>query len=684
MSLRLLLSAAIAAVAAAVPAVRADQISEKIDALIEEGYKAHKITANAPTTDETFLRRAYLDIIGRIPSQEEARGFLDSAEAGKRAKLIDQLLDSEGYVSHWYNWWADILRVQSGMQGEAGQAYAAWIKDSLRNNKPYDQFVRELVTAEGYVWDNGAVGYYLRDAGMPLDNMSNTTQIFLGTRLACAQCHNHPFDIWTQKDYYEMAAFTYNVDTSAIASEALNKDIKAAYERIDKERGGKGRLKQSMRRIVDGILDPLKGGVGENPGMQLKLPADYKYDDAAPGSPVEGHTIFGKKVTSKREAREEYARWMTSPENPRFTIVIANRLWKRVMGMGLIEPMDDFKDDTAASNQPLMKYLTQQVSYGHYDLKKILRALYNTKTYQRQTTVGEVPEDKPYYFPGPVLRRMTAEQIWDSVTTLVIPQPDLRQRGAAYKAALEAMRKEAGMLEKAQPSDIVNVAEKYAKQDFDLEMKGNVAREKLNKAREAADAKATQTAQKELNEVNSARDNLGMAARNELLKTAAEKSKGQFVTSIVRPGMAKKEGKPEPSVDPQTYRQWEGYGDEFFRASELPSPAPGGHFLREFGQSNREIIENSTREATVSQALNLMNGPLFEKITMENAQIMQRFSGASNDEGRMNALYLTLFSRKPTDLEKAIVLETVAEKGKDGWKDVIWALLNTREFVFIQ
>ena len=697
MSLRLLVPAAVVTIlASAVPALRADQVSEKIDALIEEGYKAHKITPNAPTTDETFVRRAYLDIIGRIPSQEEARAFLDSPEAGKRSKLVDQLLDSEGYVSNWYNWWADILRVQSGMQGEAGQAYAAWIKDSLRNNKPYDQFVRELITAEGYVWDNGAVGYYLRDAGMPLDNMSNTTQIFLGTRLACAQCHNHPFDIWTQKDYYQMAAYTYSVDTSAVASKGLEKDIKAVYEGIESEGGrresaSKMRRKNSMRRIVDGILDPLKNGVrdlnsdsDDKNDTYLKLPMDYKYADDSPGAAVKPHTIFGKEVTSKRQAREEYAKWMTSPENPRFTTVMVNRLWKKVMGMGLIEPLDDLKDDTAASNPALMKYLTQQFIYAHYDVKKMLRSVYNTKTYQRQVTGGDVPEDKPYYFPGPVLRRMSAEQIWDSICTLVIPQPDLRLRGAGYKASLEAMRKEAETLEKLHSSDIVSVARKYADQDFDLEMKGNAARTKLNKARETNDAKAVQAAQKELNEANNSRDNLATAARNELLKMSAEKSKGAFVSAIVRPGMTKKEGKSEPAMDPQTYRQWDGYGDEFYRASELPSPAPGGHFLREFGQSNREIIDSSVREATVSQALNLMNGPLFDKLMMEKTQLMQRFQGASNDEGRMIAIYYSLFSRKPTDTEKAIVLETVAGKGKDGWRDVIWALINTREFVFVQ
>lgn len=693
MNIRLLLPTSVALLSSAVPAVRADQISARIDSLIEEGYKANKIKPNEPAGDETFLRRIYLDVVGRIPSQQEAREFLESTEAGKRAKLIDKLLESEGFVSHTYNWWADILRVQSNMGGnnnnQAGQAYAAWVKDAVRNNMPYDQFVSKLVTAEGYVWSNGAVGYYLRDAGMPLDNMSNTVQIFLGTRLACAQCHNHPFDVWTQKDYYEMAAFTHNVDTAAIANAALEKDMKAAYEKIEKDKSSKtARMKPAMKRIVDGILEPLKNGVGENGTKELKLPSDYKYDDAKPGEPVKAHTIFGKKVSSKKEGREEYARWMTSPENPRFTMVMANRLWQRVMGRGLIEPMDDFKDDTEASNVALMRYLTQQFSRGKYDVKNMLRSMYNTKTYQRQTTTGDVPGDKPYHFPGPVLRRMTAEQIWDSICTLVIPNPDIRLRGQGYTVAMESRRKEAEMIEKAQPSDIVAVAEKFAGQDYELELKAGAAREKLTRARQAKDAGAIQAAQKELNDANNARDGIADLARNELLKLTATKSKGQFVATLRPPGsnmMDDKNKKLEPVADSQTASQWNGYGDEYYRASELPSPAPAGHFLREFGQSNRESIENSSQEATVSQALSLMNGPLFDKLTMENTQLMQRFHGASTDEGRANAIFLSLFSRKPTDEERTLCRLTVEDKGKaDGWKHIIWALLNTREFVFVQ
>jgi hypothetical protein len=660
---------------------RADQVSEKIDELIEAGYKAKKVQPNAPASDEVFMRRVYLDVAGRIPSMEEARTFLESKEAGKRAKLIDQLLESEGYVSHWYNWWADILRVQTGMGGEAGVAYAEWVKDALRKNMPYDQFVKSLITAEGFVWDNGAVGYYLRDAGMPLDNMSNTAQIFLGTRLVCAQCHNHPFDRWTQKDYYQMAAYTYNVSTELNPMDFVRGlDEKALASKT--KRSGE-RQRQAMRRIIDGMLEPLKNGVGENEGAKLNLPGDYKYEDGKPNEPVVAKTIFGEKVSSRREARQHYADWLASSENPRFTTVAANRLWKRVMGMGLIEPVDDFKDGTEASNPVLMKYLTGQLVNSRYDVKKMLRSLYNTKTYQRETTRGDVPEDQPYYFQGPVLRRMSAEQIWDSLCTVVIPDPDGRKRGNGYKARLEQMRQEADQLKSATKDDIIAVAKKFADLDAEAELKAMVARDKLNKAREASDAKGTADAQKELNALNAERDGFQASARSELMKLAADRNRGGFTAALSRPGMMK--DKPEMvTKTPNDPGQWQAYGEEFFRASELPSPAPGGHFLREFGQSNREVIENASGEASVSQALNLMNGPVFETIMGENSQLMQRFRGASTDDGRMNAIFLTLYGRTPSHTEKAIVAETVAEKGKDGWKNVIWALLNSREFVFIQ
>ena len=667
------------------PSLRADAVSEKIDRYLEDGYQKNKITPNAPASDDTMVRRLYLDIIGRIPTQEEVRAFTGTADPAKRSKLIDTLLSSDGYASHWYNWWSDILRVQTGGRDDSGTAYAEWIKKALKSNKPYDQFVNEMITAKGFVWDNGAVGYYVRDAGMPLDNMSNTAQIFLGTRLVCAQCHNHPFDKWTQKDYYQMAAYTFGVDTEinprSIYRRLAEKEMKAG-KRLD---AGEQR---SMNRLIEEILEPLKYGVSET-GRAIKLPDDYKYDDAKPGEYVKARTIFGDKASAPRDPRGHYAAWLTSPENPRFTMVIANRLWKRTMGMGLIEPVDDFKDESSASNPALMKFLADQMVSFKFDTKRLLKTIYNTRTYQREATRTEVAEDEPYYFQGPLLRRMTAEQIWDSLCALTIPNPDQRTRGEGYRNRLAGMKDEADQLKACAPEDIVSIARKYAEMDSELDRKIRIARTRLTNAREEGESPDTKAAQKTLNELNDERDKLALKARAELLAAQAAKSKTSFVSSLkpaatVKPVMMDDKMKPAEAITPAQPDQWNGYGDEFFRASELSSPAPRGHFLREFGQSNREVIENSSHEASVSQALNLMNSPLFSIVTMENTTLMQRFRGAKDDEGRSNALWQSIFGRKPTEAERAIVQETIAAKKQEGWKDIIWALLNSREFVFIQ
>ena len=218
-------------------AVNARESAAQIDALLAQDWKQHQLTPNPPASDETFVRRIHLDIVGRIPTLQEAQEFLESREPDKRTALIDRLLGSEGHAQHMFHFWADILRVQSranGAQGEmTSKPYVEHVKKRIRENQPYDQFVRELLTAQGKVWDNPAIGYYMRDLGMPLDNLANTTRIFLGTRIECAQCHNHPFDKWTQMQFYQMAAFTYPLETNftGIAAQNASLDLKRAADK---------------------------------------------------------------------------------------------------------------------------------------------------------------------------------------------------------------------------------------------------------------------------------------------------------------------------------------------------------------------------------------------------------------------------------------------------------------------
>ncbi|MEM9016781.1 MAG: DUF1549 domain-containing protein, partial [Verrucomicrobiota bacterium] len=210
--------------------------AKAVDKLVEAGLARNELKPNGGIDDATFVRRVYLDIAGRIPTIEESENFHGSTYERKREQLITDLLESDGHVSHAYNFWADVLRLNSRLGNGATQAEAAyqlWLKDAIESNKPYDDFVRELVAARGMIWDNGATGYYIRDRGMPLDNMSNTVRIFLGTRLECAQCHDHPFDVWTQMDYFQMAAFSYGMDARRYDSE--NRNAFSQYQREERK-----------------------------------------------------------------------------------------------------------------------------------------------------------------------------------------------------------------------------------------------------------------------------------------------------------------------------------------------------------------------------------------------------------------------------------------------------------------
>ena len=229
------------------------------------------------------MRRAYLDIVGTIPSGREAIEFINVKNPHKRQILIDYLLDTEGYVSHYYNYWADVLRIQSQINNIDLHNYVSWVKDSLRENKPYDQFVFELITAKGRVWENGAAGYYLRDRGMPLDNTANTVAIFLGTQIGCAQCHDHPFEDWTQRQFYEMAAFTHGVNPRGVDS-GNPKDFQKKRREVTQKMTNR-KLTPEEQRLVRRLISANLWNVQDPAGgkSRLKLPSDYQYDNGKPG-----------------------------------------------------------------------------------------------------------------------------------------------------------------------------------------------------------------------------------------------------------------------------------------------------------------------------------------------------------------------------------------------------------------
>jgi hypothetical protein len=548
----------------------------RIDQLIKDDWALNDVKPSMPVNDRIFMRRVYLEITGTVPTAYEALAFLDAKDANKRELLIDYLLQSEGYSSHFYNYWADILRIKSQVNNVELHGYVQWVKDALRENKPYDQFVRELVAGEGRPYENGAVGYYLRDQGMPLDNLGNTVAIFLGTQIGCAQCHDHPFEQWTQRDFYQLAAFTYGVNTRA-AGKAYQQTRRAVEAEIKKRR-----VTNQQRQVVNQLVRYNQWDLRDAPAKKLKFPSDYDYDDVKPNAIVTPKTIFGDNPTipDGQSPRQVFAEWMVSNDNPLFAKVIANRLWKKVMGVGLIEPLDDL-EGAEASNPELMKFLTYAMVRLNFDMKQYIRMLMYTEVYQRWAVLRESSEEV-FHYPGPTLKRMTAEQIWDSLVTLSMDETTSAAR--IVDEAVEVHRK-----------------------------RGN--------------------------------RNMSMSA------------------------------KKKPT------------GPNLSRASELRQPAAPGQFLRDFGASDRELIEGSNTDPTVSQILTLINGSHHYQIVREGSQLMALLKKyEKSDKDRVRIIYLSILGREPNTSERQLAGRVFKQtKGANkGNRELIWILLNTPEFMFIQ
>lgn len=724
--MKLFLSLSFAIVAGCVVSVAAPaeklSPSQQIDALIEKGYAAHKVTPNEPSADAVLVRRLYLDIVGRIPTRAEAESYLLSKESGKSAKLISELLAGEGYVNHWFNYWADLLRVNRNANNSQFVAphYAEFIKDFLRRNRHYDQFVRELLTTDGAVWESGAVGYYLRDRGMPLDNMSNTVRVFLGTRLECAQCHDHPFDKWTQLDYYQMAAFSYDMQSNYRPPivQNLQSYVRGKDASRDLSRGSR-QEQAGMRNVVQEVLRPLRYTAIQRQDQTLRLPDDYHYPNGKPREAVTPKTMFGDNVSPNLDA---YGAWITAKENPRFTTVIANRLWKEVFGIGLIEPVDEVTDQTVAANPELMAFLSERMKALDYDLKAFLEMLYNTRTYQRQATRKEIQPGDPYHFPGPILRRMKAEQIWDSVVTLINPQPDARPENleALAQTQLETVHKIHDSIYALKTEEFIDGIKTVAKAAATGVQRTQELTAQIAEARKAKDEARARKLSMEANQYRGdirkqIREHIYEPGWQELVSSGkAAKTFGSAAAAGPMLGdreermmMGMSSGRsPNSAMSDDERARYTALASEagitdrseirsfaeFMRsvttqaprAANLPSPAPNGHFLREFGQSDRDVIENANGDASLPQALRLLNGTIGETLMSKYGVLARAIMKETTPEDRINVIYLSIYSRYPTAAEREYLAPFIARLGNDAYKDIVHAAVNTQQFLFIQ
>lgn len=599
--------------------------ARQIDTLLAGGLKKNGFTSfNEPLPDDLFVRRVYLDIIGRIPTRQEFLAFAENARPDKREALIDDLLLSPGYSSNLFNYFGDMYRLHGSdfNNGIRMDPYINWWREKLAANTPYHQIVAEMLTAKGNVGQSPASGFLLRDTGMEFDAFSNFGQVMLGIDISCAQCHDHPFDEWTQGDFYEMAAFFGNTQRSLgyRPSSAMMgggsvqmpnapegwRDNFMKWAETNKGIVPKDQNSNQFRFFVAA----LGWNVADNETMETVLPHDFRGEGGKPDEIASPRTLIGDaaKVGGKTR-REAITDWLTSPTNPRFALVIANRMWARAFGRAILEPVNDFSDDDIkrASQPEVLKHVEKEMRRVNYDLREFMRVLYNTRAYQSIATSDEPDLSKPYYFSGPVLRRMRAEQAWDSMMVLA-HGAEIDQKtggdGSFYKKVLNID------LNTATNDDVWRHYEMW--------------------------------------------QNLRGGASMAMVSESGDDYSPVMVT------------------------------DTDLRASQLPQPAPAASMLDTFGQSDRRITDDHNFDGSVPQVLALMNGNVTQQLTGATSKVVADLEALDGPDDKVRGVFFTLLNRFPSKDELDLGTGMIEDFGDEGISDLAWALMNSPEFLFIQ
>ena len=366
---------------ASVPILEGENLWPEPTNMIDAAVIAQLASLNIPISnvcdDATFLRRVTLDITGQLPTLAETKQFVESPSAGKRSECIDRLLISDQYVEHFANKWMLVLRNRRDNPGQKAGSFAfhRWIREQIANNRPFDEFVRDIVAASGAMDIHPPVVWY-RQVADTFSRLEDTSQLFLGQRIQCARCHHHPYEKWAQKDYYQMASFFSQVKTKT----GQSPDETIVYTAMGASRASHPKTGESLKPAG------LDGPVIED--------------------------------SDRRDPREALVDWMVDKQNRLFPKSIANRYWKHFMGRGLVEPEDDMRVTNPPSNPELLDALANQLTESSYDLKAFIRAICNSRVYQLDTEpIGENLRDRKCYsrhYP----KRLSAEQILDCVDQL--------------------------------------------------------------------------------------------------------------------------------------------------------------------------------------------------------------------------------------------------------------------------
>lgn len=354
-----------------------------VDRFIDAKLKTLRMNPSPVVDDNTFVRRAFLDLLGMLPTADEARHFVFAHDEKKRSKLVDQLLERPEFADHWALKWADLLRVEEKSLDRKGvDLFFRWIREGISTNKPIDQFVREIITARGSTYQNPPANFY-RSTRTATERGETAAQVFLGIRLRCAQCHNHPFDKWTQDDYYDWADLFAQVDYKVLENRYRDNLDKHAFE-------------------GEQVIFTALNGAVKNPRNN---------HDAEPR-----FLGLARPLPENKDRLPALAAWLTSPKNPLFAKVQVNRIWFHLMGRGIVDPIDDFRTTNLPTHPELLDALTAEFIKSGFDLKHIIRVIMSSRAYQASALPNDSNADDTINYSHASVRRLEAEEMLDALS----------------------------------------------------------------------------------------------------------------------------------------------------------------------------------------------------------------------------------------------------------------------------
>ena len=365
------------------PTQQVSSSTKHLDRYINAALKRQNIRPSKQSEDAEFLRRVHLDLTGKIPTPEEVLDFLKDGSSNKRQRKIEQLLIRDTYFDYWTELWVSWLIGRRGDRDSHRVGLTLWVREALTNNTPYNQFVQELITADGELRNNGAGNYIMRYDRSPIFLTSHTTRLFLGLPMQCAECHDHKTETWTQADYYGIAAFFTGI-------------------------------KNEQKKDIDGV-DMVGNKMKIRNFLITNEPIETIWVERL-GTRVHPRFLDGTKYKgSPLNKREAFAQWMTGKANLYFSQAIVNRIWKHFMGRAFVEPIDGFGEENPPTNPDLLKWLANDfVSHG-YDLQHLMRTILNSETYQRTSQTNENNKNDQRYYSHAYVKPLSAEQFFYSL-----------------------------------------------------------------------------------------------------------------------------------------------------------------------------------------------------------------------------------------------------------------------------